>query len=125
MSDRIAHALAVTPEAHAAASAVREELRAHLAAVLQPGDVVLVPVAGRPPRRDGSEAEFADARRVAASLSVVSSLAGLPTVVIPAVVVEGVPVGLGLLGPPGSDGLLLSLAAGRPPVPPATRPGPA
>jgi len=125
VSDRIAHALAVTPEDHASATAVREELRAHLTAVLDPRDVVLVPAAGRPPRRDGTEAEFADARHVAATLSVVASLAGLPTVVVPAVVVDGTPVGLGLLGPAGGDGVLLNLAAGRPPVPPARRRAPA
>ncbi len=122
VAERIAHALAVTPEAHAAANAVRTDLREHLAAVLGPGDVVLVPLAGRPATRDADDAEYADARRVAASLSVVGSLGGLPTVAVPAIVVDGTPVGLGLLGAPGTDGLLLSLAAGRPPVPPATHP---
>jgi len=120
---RIAHALQVTPEAHAAAVDVREELGEHLAAVLRPGDVVLAPAAGRPPRRGAGEAEVAEARRVAAALSVVASLAGLPTVTIPAVVVDGTPVGLSLIGPPGDDGPLLSRAAGRPPAPAARRPG--
>ena len=120
--ERIAHALAVTPAAHEAANEVRAELRDHLAAVLDPTDVVLVPLAGRPARRDADDGAFADARRTAASLSVVGSLGGLPTVAIPAVRSDGTPVGLGLLGPPGSDARLLSLAAGRPPVPPATGP---
>ncbi len=65
----------------------------------------------------------ADARRIAASLSVVGSLAGLPTVTIPALVVDGAPVGLSVLAPCGEDEGLLSLAAACPPVPPATRPG--
>jgi amidase len=111
VDDRIAHALAVTPEAHLAATAVRDDVRAHLAAVLGPGDVVVVPLAGRPTPVDGDAAAYAEARRLAASFSVVGSLAGLPTVAVPAAVVDGLPVGLGLLGAPGADAMLLSLAA--------------
>jgi amidase len=111
VGERIAHALAVTPEAHAAATAVREELQAHLAVVLAPDDVVLVPVAGCPAPVDADDAAYAEARRLSASCSVVGSLAGLPTIAVPAVVVDGRPVGLGLLGAPGADGLLLSRAA--------------
>jgi amidase len=125
VAERIAHALAVTPEAHAAANEVRAELRDHLAAVLGPTDVVVVPLAGRPARRDGDDDAFAVARRIAASLSVVGSLGGLPTVAVPAVHSGGTPVGLGLLGAPGSDARLLRLAAGRPPGAPANGPAPA
>lgn len=123
VGERIAHALRVTPEENARAVAVRERLRAHLAAVLAPGDLVLCPAAGPPARRDASAEEVAEARRVAASLSVVGSLAGLPTVTIPALVVDGAPVGLSVLAPAGGDGMLLSLAAECPPVPPAKHPG--
>lgn len=123
VGERIAHALQVTAADHARAVEVRDELRDHLAAVLRPGDVVLAPAAGRPPRREGDALEVAEARRLAASLSVVASLAGLPTVTVPAVVLDGAPLGLSLIGPPGEDGRLLSLAAGRPPVPSARRPG--
>jgi amidase len=122
VAPRIEHALAVTPEAHARATATRDELRSHLAGEVREGDVVVVALAGRPTTRDADDAEYAEHRRLAASLSAVGSLAGLPTVAVPAVVVDGTPVGLGFLGAPGSDGLLLSLAAGRPPVRPATRP---
>ncbi len=125
VAERIAHALSVTPNAHAAANEVRQDLREHLAAVLRSDDVVVVPLAGRPATRRADDAEYAEARRVAAAQSVVGSLGGLPTVAVPAIVVDGTPVGLGLLGAPGSDGLLLSLAAARPPVPPARRPRPA
>ncbi|HEY8057636.1 MAG TPA: amidase family protein, partial [Acidimicrobiales bacterium] len=50
VGERIAHALQVTPAAHARAMAVRDDLRRHLTAVLRPGDVTLAPAAGRPPR---------------------------------------------------------------------------
>jgi amidase len=123
VAERIAHALSVTPEAHAAATAVRDDLRAHLAAVLRPGDAVVVPLAGLAPAVGADSAAYAEARRLAASLSVVASLAGLPTVATPQLTVDDLPVGLGLLGLPGEDGRLLSLAArGRPPVRPATGP---
>ncbi|HEY5886677.1 MAG TPA: amidase family protein [Acidimicrobiales bacterium] len=122
VGERIAHALHVPPDAHARAMAVREDLRRHLTAVLRPGDVGLAPAAGRPPHRDADATEVAEARRVAASLSVVGSLGGLPTVTVPAVVFDGVPVGLSLIGAPGDDERLLYLSAGRPPVPSASRP---
>ena len=108
-----------------AAVAERDRLRDHLDELLAPGDLVLLPAAGPPPRRDASAEEVAEARRAAAALSVVGSLAGLPTVTIPALVVEGTPVGLSLLAAPGQDGALLSAVAASPPVRPARHPGPA
>lgn len=123
VTERIAHALQVGPEAHAAAVRARAELAEHLATVLGPGDVVLLPAAGRPARRTATDGERADARRIAASLSVAASLGGLPTVTVPAVVVDGTPVGLSLLAAPAGDGLVLGLASDRPPVPPSGRPG--
>src|SRR5207253_1474401 len=48
VAERIDHALAVTPSAASAAARVRDDLRDHLAAVLAPGDVVIVPLAGTP-----------------------------------------------------------------------------
>ena len=126
VAERIAHALAVTPEAHTAANEVRTELRDHLAAVLEPADVVVVPLAGRPARRDGDDDAVADARRIAASLSVVGSLGGLPTVAIPAVRVRRhARSGSACSARPGATARLLTLAAGRPPVPSASGPAPA
>ena len=99
VGERIAHALAVSEADHARAVAIRDRLQAHVATVLAPGDLVLLPAAGPPPRREATAAVVADARRIAASLSVVGSLAGLPTVTIPALVVDGAPVGLSVLAP--------------------------
>lgn len=119
VAERITHALAVTPDAQAEATAVREEVRDHVDTVLRPGDAVLVPLAGSPIPVDADDRQYAEARRLSASLSVVGSLAGLPTVAVPALP----SVGLGLLGLPGEDGRLLSLAARLgPPARPATGP---
>jgi Asp-tRNA(Asn)/Glu-tRNA(Gln) amidotransferase A subunit family amidase len=49
---------------------------------------------------------------VAAALSVVGSLAGLPTITVPATHLDGVPVGLSFLALPGQDGRLFSFLAG-------------
>lgn len=119
VSERIAHALQVTPEAEAAAGAVRREVRRHVDALLPPGTLVLAPAAGPPPLRRADDRARAEARHLAAALSVVGSLAGLPTVTVPGVVVDGAPVGLALIGRPGGDGLLLSRAAELPPARPA------
>ena len=53
-----------------------------------------------------------DWRRALISLTCMAGLAGLPQVALPAGSVEGRPVGLGLIGPPGSDEALLELAVG-------------
>ncbi len=119
VAERVAHALQVTPEDHEVAVAVREQVRAHVTALLTPGTIVLAPAAGPPPGRDADDRTRAEARHLAATLSVVGSLAGLPTVTVPALVLDGAPLGLSLIGRPGADGLLLSQAAARPPVAPA------
>ena len=113
VGERIAHALGVTPEAHIAAEAVRDEVRAHLAAVVGVGDVVVLPAAGPPPRRDADEATVAAARALAAGLSVVGSLAGAPTVTVPAANLDGVPLGRSWLARPGEDGTLFRALGGR------------
>ena len=43
-------------------------------------------------------------------LTCIAGLCGLPQITIPAGVVDGCPVGLGLIGPAGSDRALLELA---------------
>jgi amidase len=51
-----------------------------------------------------------DWRRRLISLTCMAGLAGLPQVALPAGSVDGRPVGLSLIGPPGSDESLLELA---------------
>jgi amidase len=123
VAQRVAYALAVTPEQQAAAAEVRAEVRNHVLAVLEPGDALVLPAAGVPSRREAPPAERDEARNVAAALSVVASMAGAPAVTFPAVRTEEAPIGLCVLGRPGSDGGLLSWLARRPPVPPASGPG--
>jgi amidase len=121
-AERVAYSLAVTPEQQSAAVAVRAEARRHLDAVLGPGDALVLPASPPPPRREPTPEER-EVPRHEGTLAVMGSLTGAPSVVFPAVRTPEGPVGLCLLGRPGSDGELLSWLARRPPVPPASGPG--
>jgi amidase len=119
---RVAYSLAVTPEQQSVAAEVRTDARRHLDAVLGPGDVLVLPASPTPPRREPTPEERAQPRHEG-TLAVMGSLTGAPSVVFPAIRTAEGPVGLCLLGRPGSDGGLLSWLARRPPVPPASGPG--
>lgn len=74
--------------------------------------VLLLPTApGAAPLR-GTPADQLDAFRTSLiSLTCIGGLSGFPQVNLPVAAVDGgLPVGLGLLGPPGSDEDLLALA---------------
>jgi len=64
---------------------------------------------GPEPTLAGPEADEMRARMLA--VNSVAGSTGSPTVVVPAIQLDGRPVGLGLLGRPGSDTLLLDAAA--------------
>jgi amidase len=121
-AERVAYSLAVTPGQRARAVEVRAEARRHLDAVLGAGDVLVLPAAPPPPRREPTPEERAQPR-LEGALAVMGSLTGAPSVVFPAIRTPEGPVGLCLLGRPGEDGRLLSWLARRPPVQPASDPG--
>jgi amidase len=77
-----------------------------------PGTVTVLPVlSGLPPRRDSTPAELHAFRASAFRLAAPGSLTGSPQVVVPVThPVSGRCVGVGLLGTPGSDAALLTLA---------------
>jgi len=73
--------------------------------------VVILPTAPGPaPRRGLTPDALDDLRRRAISLLCIAGLAGLPQVTLPCATLEGCPLGLSLIGPRGSDLLLLQLA---------------
>jgi amidase len=112
IAPRITFARAVTSEAAAAGRALRARFAAHLHALLGTDGLLIAPTVPGPAPRLGGDAEEAEAYRYGAMLLLMpAGLAGLPQLVIPAGMVEGAPVGLSLIGPPGSDRALLSLAA--------------
>jgi amidase len=111
VSERIILAGQVTQEAVAAAWRAREALTARLHDMLGDDGVILLPTAhDLPPRVGAPIADQIAFRDRTLALTCVASLCRLPQVSIPAGLLDGVPIGLSLIGPPMGDALLLALA---------------
>ena len=96
----------------AAARADHAAIRDRLGAALGEGDVLVIPTSPRAaPLRDTPlddiEIRF---RNQAMHLLCIAGLGGLPQVSLPMATVDGLPLGLSLLGPRGADMQLLALA---------------
>ena len=79
--------------------------------LLSPGTVLVLPSApGTAPRRDADAATFDAMRAAALQLLCPAGHAGLPQVSLPLGTLEGLPIGLSVMGAPGSDEQLLALA---------------
>lgn len=96
------------------AGAARDEItqaRRRLTATLVDGLVLLLPSTSSPaPRRDAPSA-VADVREATLRLTCVASLSGRPAVSVPALRVDGAPVGLSAIGWRGGDQALLKYIA--------------
>ncbi|WP_241835322.1 amidase [Pseudofrankia asymbiotica] len=111
ITGRFAAAAAVTGEELATARAVRAQVRATFDAALGGGSVLVVPAASGPAPAIGLAVDAKDRLRAATlTLTCAAGLAGLPVVVLPLLRVHGRPVGLALVGAPGTDRALLTLA---------------
>lgn len=83
----------------------------HLYALLRPGTVICLPTTPfAAPARSQPRSAVRPLRRRIAALASVASLLGAPQVTLPLARVGGAPVGLSLIGRPGSDGELLGFA---------------
>ena len=95
----------------AAAKTARQEITAALLRTIGEDAVVALPSAPGPaPKRDTPMEDLDAVRGRNLQLTCIAGLAGLPQVSIPAGLVDGGPVGFGLIGPRGSDRALLDLA---------------
>ena len=75
------------------------------------GTIIVLPTAPSiAPRLDQKEDEFESFRVRVMRLTCMAGLAGLPQIILPVGTVSGCPVGLSLIGWPGSDEVLLGLA---------------
>lgn len=93
------------------ARALRETVRRRMTGLLPPGTVLLLPSApGIAPRRDAEAAVFDDLRAAALQLLCPAGHAGLPQVSLPLGTLDGLPLGLSVMGAAGSDEQLLTLA---------------
>lgn len=94
-----------------AAILLRNRLREHLAALLSPANVLVLPSAPSVAlARDASESAISSFYGRALAIGGLASLAGLPQISIPIPAPDLAPVGLGIVGPPGADQTLLGLA---------------
>ncbi len=111
VAERFAWSRQVTDAQVAAATAFRTRFKAHLAAVLGEGGVLLLPtMPDIAPLRAAPESGLEDYRNRAIRLLCTAGLAGVPQLSLPLATREGAPFGLSLLGGAGTDRALVALA---------------
>ncbi|MFD1344832.1 amidase family protein, partial [Litorisediminicola beolgyonensis] len=110
IADRYARALAVDAETEAQWRARRVEMAEDLSVRLAPGPALAPVVHDAPIRADAGVAAQLAFGAQARRLLCVAGVGGLPQVVFPALTLEGAPLGLSLIGPPGSDLALIARA---------------
>jgi amidase len=101
-----------TPESERQwAALMRAEARARLAWLLPPGTILCMPTTPFPAPRKGLPLAALDPLRARIScLTSHGGLTGVPQVSLPGAAVEGLPVGLSVLGGRGSDATLIAVA---------------
>jgi amidase len=93
------------------AALMRAEARARLAWLLPPGTIVCLPTTPFPAPRKGLSLATLDPLRARIScLTSHGGLTGVPQVSLPGAIVDGLPVGLSIVGPRGSDATLVAVA---------------
>lgn len=96
------------------ARATREELASRVAKLLRPGRALLVPsapVVALPKDPEERAQQSGPFRRSTLAIGTIAGHGGFPQVSLPVASWEGRPLGLGVVGPRGSDRGLLALAA--------------
>ena len=109
---RIAEKAGLDGRAVAAAKADHAAIRRRIESVLGAGDVLAIPTSprGAPLKNtpiDDIEIRF---RNQAMHLLCIAGLGGLPQISLPIAEIDGLPLGLSLIGPRGADMQLLALA---------------
>ena len=111
VAERIELSSHVDPAKYAAAVIRRESLTDRLVALLGNDGVLVLPTAhDLPPLRDAPVSAQIEFREKTLALTCVASLCRLPQINVPAVLVEGCPVGLSFIAGPRGDQSLLDLA---------------
>jgi amidase len=109
--DRFAMAKALEPDMVRTMRARRERLTNDLRERLPKGAVMLAPSAPGPaPLRTSGESELDGFRMAALKILCPAGLAGLPQLSMPLAQLDGAPLGLSLIGTPGSEGTLFETA---------------
>ncbi|HET7715591.1 MAG TPA: amidase family protein, partial [Bauldia sp.] len=112
IAGRFEAASRVTEAEYRDAAAKRERIRARVTGLLGDDGVILLPTLPTiAPRLDDSEQAFEAFRARALSILCISGLAGVPQISLPMATMDGCPLGLSLIGPPGRDRALIEFAA--------------
>ena len=95
-----------------AARARHAAIRAHLVRLLGAGEILCLPTSPRVAPLKGTNQDTLEVeyRAQAMCLLCIAGLGGLPQISVPVATFEGLPLGLSLIGAPGSDMLLLAEA---------------
>ena len=108
---QLAQAAAITESDLGPAMQVREAARAHVQELLPPGTVLCLPTTPFPAPLRGQPWSILDPLRARITgLTVVGGLTGSPQITIPGADVDQLPIGLSIVGRPGSDATLVALA---------------
>ena len=112
VKERLEWAATVSADMLAQASTRREQIRRRLADLMQPGDVLCLPTSPRAAPLRGTPADQVEVeyRNQAMRLLCISGHTGLPQVSLPMASLDGLPLGLSLLGTRGADVDLLALS---------------
>ncbi len=112
VKERIAWAATVTPEMHAQASARRAEVVARMDQLIGPDDILCLPTSPRAAPLLGTPVDKIEIeyRNQAMCLLCIAGLAGLPQLTLPLAHIDGLPLGLSIMGARGDDTMLLSVA---------------
>ena len=98
-------------DAIAAAEIKRDRVRARMTELLADGEILAVPAAPdvAPPRGGDQDAIWRVVGRNG-HINAAAALAGLPQISLPLAIVDGLPIGLGLIAAPGGDEMLLEIS---------------
>ncbi len=112
VKERFEWAATVTPDDVAANQAKRDAVIEQLDAVLSPGDVLVLPTSPRvaPLKGTATDKIEIEYRYQAMCLLCIAGLGGLPQISLPLGTLDGLPLGLSLVGPRNADVQLLRLA---------------
>lgn len=111
VAGRFEAARKVTPADYAAAKTKRGEIRARLTGLVGDDGVIVIPTLPTiAPLMTSTEAELESFRSRALSMLCSAGLSGFPQISLPMAKMDGCPLGLSLIGPPGRDRALIALA---------------
>jgi amidase len=110
--ERFAYAATITPDQVKAANARRREITAHVDELLGVDGVICLPTSPRVAPLRGTPADKVEVeyRNQAQRILCIAGLCGLPQISLPMASIDGLPLGLSLMGARHSDQALIALA---------------